>query len=262
MDDRQLGRLVRAVRLRLNWRQVDVAVRAGVSQSIVSDVELGRLEKVGLATIRSVAEVLEIRVTLNAQWRGGAGDRLLDRAHASIVEHMIGLLRDRDWEVIPEFTFNVYGDRGSVDILAWHPGDRILLIIEVKATLTDLQDLLASLSKKRRVVPGAARQAKGWRPDHVATLLVAAGTSLNRRVVARHAATFTIAFPTRGRDVDAWLRHPTGAMAGLSFVTGDAVATLNRESRSRVRLTSRDVPDAGHGRVTSTGDGDLGLARR
>jgi transcriptional regulator with XRE-family HTH domain len=235
MDDRQVGRLLRAVRIRRNLRQVDVSELTGVSQSVISDLELGRLEKVGLKTARAVAAELDVRLVLTAQWRGGEGDRLLDKAHASIVEHVIGVLRGLEWEVIPEFTFNVYGDRGSVDILAWHSRQRILLIIEVKATLNDLQSMLASLSKKRRVVPGAVGEALPWRPDHIAVLLVAAGTSANRGVVARHASTLGSAFPIRTRAVLEWLRKPAGGMAGLWFVSGDAISTLATVSRTRVR---------------------------
>ncbi len=214
---------------------MDVAERAGVSQTVVSDIELGRLERVGLATVRSVGRVLEVRLALTAQWRGGQGDRLLDKAHASIVEHVIRTLRDLEWEVLPEFTFNVYGDRGSVDVLAWHARERILLIIEVKATLTDVQDLLSSLSKKRRVVPRAVHDALSWRPDHIAVLLVVAGTTANRSIVARHHATFATAFPLRTRAVRGWLARPAGPVAGIWFVAGDAIATIARTSRTRVR---------------------------
>ena len=235
VDDRQVGRLFRAVRLRQRRRQIDVAVPAGVSQSVVSDLELGRLEQVGLATARRIAEELDIRLVLTARWRGGEADRLLDRAHASIVEHVIVTLREARWEVLPEFTFNVYGDRGSVDILAWHPSERILLIIEVKATINDVQNLLSALSRKQRVVPGAVRETLPWRPDHVSVLLIAAGTTANRSVVTRHAATFDAAFPTRTRAIREWIRRPTGSIAGLWFVSGDAVSTLATVSRSRVR---------------------------
>jgi len=235
MDDRQVGRLFRAVRIRLDLRQADVAERAGISQTVVSDIELGRLERVGLATVRSVARVLEVRVALSAYWRGGEGDRLLDRAHASIVEYVIRTLRDLEWEVVPEFSFNVFGDRGSVDVLAWHPKARVLLIIEVKATLTDVQDLLSSVSRKRRVVPGAVADTFGWRPAHVAVLLVVAGTTANRSIVARHDATFATAFPLRTRAVRTWLSKPVGPIAGMWFVAGDAIATIARESRTRVR---------------------------
>jgi hypothetical protein len=175
-------------------------------------------------------------LTVVAQWRGGEGDRLLDRAHASIVEHVVTFLRAADWQVIPEFTFNVFGDRGSVDILAWNPTERILLIIEVKSTLTDLQAMLAALSKKIRVVPGAVREAQGWQPLAVAVLLVVAGTTGNRAVVARHASTFDSALPARSREVRSWLRRPRGSLAGVWFVSRDAVSAVAMSgARRRVR---------------------------
>ncbi|HET9344671.1 MAG TPA: helix-turn-helix transcriptional regulator [Candidatus Limnocylindrales bacterium] len=236
MDDRQVGRVLRAVRIRLNLRQVDVAQRAGLSQGVVSDLEHGRLEQVGLATARRVAHALDVRLSMSAMWRGGEADRLLDRAHASIVDHVVGVLKELDWNVLPEFTFNVYGDRGSVDILAWHPRERILLIVEVKATLTDLQNLLASLSKKRRVVPAAAARELGWQARHVATVVVAAGTTGNRGIVARHRSTFDTAFPARSHEVRSWLRRPHGALSGLWFVSTRTVPAVARSARRRVRV--------------------------
>jgi transcriptional regulator with XRE-family HTH domain len=236
MDDRQIGRLLRAVRHRGNLRQVDLAAAVGVHQGVISDLELGRLEAVGLATARRVAGHLGVRLVVSAYWKGGEADRLLDRAHASIVEFVVEILRDRAWDIRPEFTFNVYGDRGSVDILAWHPKERILLIIEVKSTLTDLQDLLATLSRKRRVVPRAAQEQLGWVPAHVAVLVVAAGTTGNRGVVSRHASTFDSALPERSHEVRRWLRRPRGPLAGLWLISRSAlpdVATAG--SRRRVR---------------------------
>ena len=208
----------------------------GVSQDTVSDLELGRLEEVGLRTARRVAQSLDVRLTLIAQWRGGDGDRLLDRAHASIVEHVIEVLRASDWEVIPEFTFNSYGDRGSVDILAWHPIERVLLIIEVKSTITDLQSMLASMSKKVRVVPGIVREEQGWRAAAVGIVLVATGTHGNRSMVARHAATFDTSLPARSHEVRSWLRRPKGSLAGVWFVSRASLpAAATAGSRARVR---------------------------
>jgi transcriptional regulator with XRE-family HTH domain len=238
MDDRQIGRLLRAVRVRQNLRQIDVAGAVGVHQSVISDLESGRLEEVGLATARRVARALDARLVVTAHWRGGEADRLLDRAHASIVELVIGILRDADWQVLPEFTFNVYGDRGSVDVLAWHPGERILLIVEVKSTLTDLQDLLASLSKKQRVVPRAAREQFGWQARDVAVLVVAAGTTGNRAVVTRHRATFDASLPGRSVEARRWLRRPRGSFAGVWFIARGSLAPAARSgSRMRVRRT-------------------------
>jgi transcriptional regulator with XRE-family HTH domain len=236
VDDLRVGRVLRAVRHRRNLRQRDVATSAGVNQSVISDLELGKLESVGLATARRVAQALDVQLVMTAHWRGGELDRLLDRAHASIVEHVIGFLRAAEWEVLPEFTFNVYGDRGSVDILAWHAGARILLIIEVKATLTDIQAMLGSMSKKVRLVPGVVREAHGWRPRSVAVLLIAPGTHGNRSILARHAATFDAALPARTREVRTWLRRPSGSLAGIWLLSPRSIPQVATSgARRRVR---------------------------
>ena len=233
MDDRRVGRILRAVRQRRGLRQADVAANAGVSQSVVSKLERGRLDVVGLETLRRVALELDVSIVISATWHGGQGDRLLDRAHAAVVDHVVETLKALDWAVVAEFSFNHYGDRGSVDVLAWHAGRRILLIIEVKATLTDLQNLLLSLSRKLRVVPDLARRELGWDPDHVARLVVVAGTTANRSVVTRHAATFEAMFPARSREVLSWLRRPVGALAGIWFVSSSSLGSGMSVPRAR-----------------------------
>jgi len=238
MDDVRIGRLLRAVRQHSKLRQIDVATSCGVHQGVISDLELGRLESVGLATARRVAAKLGVRLTVVAQWQGGEGDRLLDRAHASVVEHVVAFLQEANWQVFPEFTFNVYGDRGSVDILAWHPAERTLLIVEVKSTLTDLQAMLSSMSKKVRVVPGVVRDSHGWQPRSVAVVLVAAGTHGNRAIVARHAATFDASLPARSHEVRSWMRRPKGSLAGIWFVSPrNLPAAATAGTRVRVRAS-------------------------
>lgn len=239
MDELRVGRLLRAVRQHRNLRQVDLARAAGMSQGTVSSLERGRIESVGLAKLRRVAAVLEVSISIDARWRGGQADRLMDRAHAALVDHTIRSLTAAGWEIVPEFTFNHYGDRGSVDILAWHAGERILLIVEIKATMTDLQDLLGSMSRKMRVVPAKAASQLGWQPRHVARLLVVAGTKANRTVVRRHMATFGAAFPARSREARSWLNRPTGAFSGLWFVSTSSLAAVRRTARARVRLSPR-----------------------
>jgi transcriptional regulator with XRE-family HTH domain len=240
MDDLRVGRLLRAVRQQLELRQIDVARKAGVSQKVVSQLELGRLETVGLAKLRRVAAVLGVSVFVDARWRGGESDRLLDRAHAAIVDEMIARLRRAGWAVEPEFTFNHYGDRGSVDVLAFHAPSRSLLVVEVKATLTDIQALLSALSKKMRVVPALAQEALGWDVGSVGRLLVVAESKANRAVVARHRATFEAALPERSRACQTWISRPRGRLAGIWFVANSAVATGTARPRARVRRRKRE----------------------
>jgi transcriptional regulator with XRE-family HTH domain len=234
MDDRRVGRLLRAVRQDRLLRQSDVAARAGISQKAVSDIELGRLTSVGLGRLRRIAAVLDVSVSIDARYHGGKGDRLLDRAHAHLVNALVRILENEGWETLPEFTFNHYGDRGSVDILAWHAATRTLLIIEVKATLTDLQDLLAALSRKMRVVPSVVRREPGWRPEHVGRILVVADTKASRSIVARHTAIFESAFPARSREARAWIRRPIGAISAVWFLTAGGRAA-GPAAKERIR---------------------------
>lgn len=116
----------------------------------------------------------------------GAGlARLLDEGHARLVETTVRLLRALGWEVIAEYTFNHYGERGSVDIVAWHPLARILLVVEVKARLADLQGTLARLRAKVRVVPPLLARERGWKPVAVARLLVIADRTAQRDMFLR-----------------------------------------------------------------------------
>jgi hypothetical protein len=47
-------------------------------------------------------------------------------------EAVTRLLADDGWEAVPEVTYSIFGERGSID-LAWHPASRTLLVIELKS---------------------------------------------------------------------------------------------------------------------------------
>lgn len=237
MEVRRAGRIVRAVRIHLGWRQVDLAEACGVSQSAISRLELGFAGPMSLADVDRVAEALDIRLTLDAWWRGGDVSRLLDADHAMIVDHIVGRLRTLGWQVLLEYGFNHYGERGSVDVVAWHPATRTLLLIEVKSRFTDLQELLSTFARKLRLVPRLLAEAEGWRASHVARLIVVPGTRANRSVVERHANIFDAAFPARGAGVARWLRHPADTIAGIWFVTPSVVRGGDGHAPRRVGRT-------------------------
>ena len=58
MDDRRLGLVLRALRLRLGMRQADVGAQADVSQQLVSMAELGRLDELTHRSIRRIASAV------------------------------------------------------------------------------------------------------------------------------------------------------------------------------------------------------------
>jgi hypothetical protein len=110
--------------------------------------------------LRTIGGAIGVRLELLPRWRGGAFDRLLDQGHARIGEHATRVLVRASWQVVLEYSFNHFGERGSVDIVAWHEPTRTLVLIEIKTRVFDLQDLLSSSHRKARVVPGLLRRER------------------------------------------------------------------------------------------------------
>jgi transcriptional regulator with XRE-family HTH domain len=231
MDGSRVGRVLRAVRRHLELTQDAVAARAGMSQSVYSRAENGELSGMTIGSLDRIAAALGATLFIDVRYQGGLGDRLVDAAHAALVEFVVDRLRGLGWRVELEFTFNVFGDRGSVDVLAWHPSTHSLLIIEVKSRFTDLQAMLVSLARKLRVVPGVARSVLEWDAVAVSRIVVVSGTAENRAIVRRHQATFDATLPARAVEIRRWLRAPRGPIAGIWLVSNDALASPGGHSR-------------------------------
>jgi transcriptional regulator with XRE-family HTH domain len=209
MDDRRVGRVVREVRIRRGWRQRDLAAAASVSQALISRIELGQLERVSLARLRAVGVALDISLSIDAWWRAGEMDRLVDRGHAALVEYVVGQLHDQGWLTRVEVTFNNFGERGAADIVAWHPATRTLLIVEVKTRVGDVQATTSTFGRKVRLLPEVLRREERWDALEVARLLVIADTQANRAVVRDHQRTFDSIWPERTSATRRWIRRRT-----------------------------------------------------
>lgn len=206
MRELVLGRMLRMIRLRSDWTQSDVAARAGISVSVVSRIENGHAARYRLATIQRHGDALGIRIEITAIGRGGEAARLDDEEHAAIVEWLATTLIGEGWLVVPEASFSVYGERGRIDLLAFHPPTGTLLVVEVKTELADLQQLFGSLDVKSRHASAIASE-RGWQPTRIATLLAVADTSANREVVQHHATLFG-RFERHAARISAWFHRP------------------------------------------------------
>jgi transcriptional regulator with XRE-family HTH domain len=237
MRDVEVARAFRAVRLRRGWRQLDVARRAGVSRERISDLENGEVGSFPLRTMRVVGAALDIDVTLVARWRGGELARLLDAGHAALGNAFAREFERAGWEVIPERTYSEYGERGSIDLLAFHASTRVLAVVEVKTVIADIQDLLARLDAKARL-GGRIAASLGWRAHAVVPILVVAESTTSRRRMAAHDALFA-RFSLRGPAVRAWIRSPvpvSGVLAFMSLPSGTGAAA-RLAGRQRVRVS-------------------------
>lgn len=218
MDDQRIGAAFRAIRVRKGWRQRDLARRAGVSQATVSRIERGVLSGVPLGTLRAVAIALEAQFDPLVRWHGGDLPRLLGARHAALHEAASRLFGSLDgWLAEPEVSFSIYGERGVIDVFAWHAATRSLLVVELKTEFVDVNELMGTLDRKRRLAPVVA-QDRGWAPLSVSTWVLVADSRTNRRVVAAHVLVLRSKLPVDGRTMRAWVRGPVGRVDALTFL--------------------------------------------
>jgi transcriptional regulator with XRE-family HTH domain len=237
----RFGVVIRALRRRRGWRQVDLARAAGVSQTLVSLIERGHADRVLLANVIAVCAALEARVSLEVRWRAGELDRLLDQDHAGLVSAISTLLSAWGWEVQLEVTYAIYGATGSIDVLAWHAPTRSLLVIEIKTEVTSAEATIRKLDEKARLAAQVALERFGWRAATVSRLLVIEDTTTARSRVNRARGVFEAAFPLRGLEVRRWLRSPAGPVSALMFLPNSSTSAgmSRRGGRHRVRRAPR-----------------------
>ncbi|HET9435680.1 MAG TPA: helix-turn-helix domain-containing protein [Candidatus Limnocylindrales bacterium] len=218
MDDLRIGAVLRSLRLRLGLTQAEPALKAGVSPAMVSRLEHGRIERTDVRTLRRVFVAPDARIDLVPRWQGAELDRLLDARHAGLTEVLVRRLSSLpDWIVQPDVTFSIYGERGSIYIVAWHPGRLVLLIIEVKSAIGDIGALIRQADRYRRLARQVARE-RGWTPTAVGIWVVVADGRTARRRLAEHRLTLRRAFPVVGHAMERWIHAPGREISGLSFL--------------------------------------------
>jgi HTH-type transcriptional regulator/antitoxin HipB len=229
VDDVRIGRILRALRRRRRLTQAQLGARAGVSQQTISLIERGHGSKLAGDTLRRVFAALDARWEPVVSWRGGALDRLLDEAHAELVGETVRRLQAAGWDVAVETTYSVYGERGSIDVLAGRRDRQALIVVEVKSDLTVIEATIRKMDEKERIVRRSlGRERFGFRPAIVGRILVLPATDTARRRVRRSSAVLDAAFPARSREIRRWLSDLHGDLSGILFV-----ADTNRSGDTR-----------------------------
>ena len=238
MDDVRIGSTIRTARIRKGLRQEDLAAEAHVSRATISRMERGHFGSLPLDLLRGVCVALEISLDLAPRWRGGDLDRMLSLRHSQLHESLArALVTDyTEWLLVPEASFSIYGERGVIDLLLWHPGRRALLAIELKTDIVDVNELLGTMDRKRRLAWNVATE-RGWTPATVSAWIVVAGSRTNERRIAEHRTMLRAGYPADGRHMRSWLSDPVGPIAGLSLwpVAASGGRGLGPTRRVRVR---------------------------
>ena len=170
---------------------------------MVARIERGAFASIRIGKIRHVADALGARFDTTVRWQGADLGRLLDARHAAMHETMAALLGGLDgWVFEPEVSFSIYGERGIIDILAWHPGRRMLLVIELKTEVVEVSGLLGTMDQRRRLAAEIGTRF-GWKLVAVSTWVVVAEGRTNRRTVSAHAKVLRAKMPVDGRGIRA-----------------------------------------------------------
>jgi hypothetical protein len=202
-------------------------------------------QDVAVGVLVRVAAALGATVDVRLRWNGEQLDRLLDEAHARLVEAVVLLLRASGWDVAVEVSFAEWGERGSIDVFAYHRLTGIVLVVEVKSVLPDSQATIHGLDRKTRLAAKIAED-RGWHCRGVARLLVVAASDTSRRRVARLGATYDAAFPIRGAEIRRWIRDPRQPISGLLFLAYARQGSVNAYAASRQRVRRRRRPANAH----------------
>jgi hypothetical protein len=217
----------------------------------IANVEMGRIGTMQVSTLRMVLAPFGLTYESYVRGLGADEDRVLDQRHATLMGASASWLATTGWEVLPEVSYSEFGERGSIDLLAWHPASASLLVIEVKTELASVEATLRKLDEKVRLAPTIARRL-GWRPTSFSRLVILSDDRTQRRRVLTYASVLDRAYPTRTRQIRAWCRMPAGQIAGLMFQADPALGRQRRQTlRRRIRVVSAGAA-AGASRQTST----------
>jgi transcriptional regulator with XRE-family HTH domain len=215
----------------------ELAGRCGVSRSHIADIEAGRswgapdlLDQMAAAlgadiSFRLRRPILAGPPSEQGTSQDGGHARCLEVTHRELVRHRL--------LCATEVHVETPGAHGWIDLLAFEPSIRRLIVIEFKTELRDLGGLDRQLDVYARGCLASAH-ARGWQPAEVLIVTTVLATAENDAVVAAHRSALRSSFPMRGRAAVA-------AMLDAGPVTGRGLLMVDPLRAGRQAFTSCQV---------------------
>jgi transcriptional regulator with XRE-family HTH domain len=190
-----VGQTVRAARLDAAWSQRELSRRSGISQAQICRIERGRCRDLQVSVLDRLFVALGVRY-----WLGLEAPRLTrhasDLVHARCSVYAGRRLMASGWLVEREVEIGHDRSRGWIDILAFHPGSGILLVIEVKTEIHDIGEIERTMNWYQREATRAARRF-GWQATSVSSALLILDSRANDERILSSRSVFATAFPGR-----------------------------------------------------------------
>jgi transcriptional regulator with XRE-family HTH domain len=184
----RLGTAVRDARRDRGWSQAALADSAGLSQPLVSMIELGSVGA-SIESLGKVARALdaELLIELRTPRVIGRPDQH-DPAHARCVAACRRIFEDAGLACAVEREIVDGRMRGWIDLLGFDVKSRRLVLAEIETEIRDVGDLERQVGWYLRTCIGAVRKL-GWHPKEIVVVVALLATAANDAVVLanRHA---------------------------------------------------------------------------
>ena len=189
------------LRKTLGWTQAELGRRAHFSQSFVSRVERALRPDLTFADATRLLEAMGARLTF-AVSAPFLADRELQRdpAHARCSSYVAARLKRDGWLTATEIEVGGDRSRGWIDVLACHPAQRLLMVVEIKTEIRDLGAIERTLGWYEREAWVAARRL-GWQPSTLVGCLFLLATEMNEARIGDNQAAFSAGFPIRATEL-------------------------------------------------------------
>jgi DNA-binding XRE family transcriptional regulator len=219
--------LCRETRTELDVTQRELAANVGVSRAHIAAIETGRANPT-LDLVTRIGGALGLELELIGRRPviiGGHGHR--DLVHARCSGYVDRRLRSMGWRTHREVEVVHGRSHGWVDLLAFDPRSRILLIVEVKTSIDDIGAIERQIGWYERSAGALARRF-GWKPRTVhAWLLILASAEVDATIAAQRDV-IRQAFPVRAVSMRAIL-----AGTEITVPGGRGLALVDPSSRRR-----------------------------
>jgi transcriptional regulator with XRE-family HTH domain len=235
----------------LDITQLELARSVGVSRAYIASIESGRANP-SLDVVERIALALGLELQLIGRTPTLINSpRQRDLVHARCSGYAGRRLEGHGLWTRREVTIHRGRTRGWIDLLAYDPRRRLLLVVEIKSWIDDLGAIERQLDWYVQEAPSIAREL-GWAPLRTTGWVLALASADVDDALRRNRDAIASAFPGRARSMQALL-HERGTD---EFTRG--IALIDPRSRRREWL----IPCRADGRRSRAPYADYAEAAR
>ena len=193
------ARLCRETRTMLDITQRELAGVVGVSRPLITAIESGQAAP-SLDIVQRIAVALGLEIDIAWRLPVVADPKPGDRVHAWCSGHVDRRFRGHGWETRREQEVLLARAHGWIDLLAFDPRTRTLIIVEIKTQIHDLGAIERQLSWYERDAALTA-QRHGWRPLRIETWLLVLASEGVDAALREQREVLRLAFPARASEM-------------------------------------------------------------